>query len=104
MAKVRNPLYSITASGKFGSNVRYARSRGVDRALRNRTGNATSGIQQRRQASVIAENGRLWKTRGGQELDATYQDSVAAVSALNWFFVSKDILLEWDINTLMAAN
>ena len=104
MAKVRNPLWSVEASGRFGGNLRYARARGQSRALRNRTDGAVRAIGQRRQASIIGEAGRLWTTRAGRGPEATYREYVAAVSGLNWYFMTGDILLEWNADTLMPAN
>lgn len=104
MAKVKSPLWSIDASGKFGGNVRYSRARGQNRAVRNRTGNAVQGIGQRRQASIMSEAGRIWKTVAGKGPEQNYQAYIGVLSKESFYFMSDDILLEWDDETIMVAE
>ena len=104
MAKVKNPLFSVQASGKIGGNHRFARSRSQDRCLNRRTGQATAGLGQRRQASVISEGARIWNTRDGRGPEPSYREYVSGISADNWYFMTDAVLLEWDANTLMPAN
>ena len=104
MAKVKNPLWSLRASGKITDTHRYARSRGQDRCVYRKTGQATAGLPQRRQASIISEGARLWGRRDSKGPEETYREYVAGISANNWYFMTDAILLEWDANTLMPAD
>ena len=104
MAKVKNPLWSVAASGKIGRSHRYVRSRQTNKCVSRRTGQATAGLGQRRQSSIISEGARLWGTREGRGPEATYREYVAGISANNWYFMVDAVLLEWDIDTLMPAN
>ena len=85
MARVKAPLQSVRASGRFGNALRYSHSVNRDVVKRNKTGGATAGLPQQRQASIISEGGRLWKTRTGRGPEATYRAYVAGISANSWF-------------------
>ena len=104
MAKVRNPLFSQEASGRIGENLRYAKSRGVNRAVARRSTGAAGLLAQRRQAAIIGTAGQLWKTESGRGPEETYQKYVGGVSRESYFFAVGDVLLTWTVDTMMVSG
>ena len=104
MARLKNPLHSLDASGKLGPGIRYASSRGMARGIAKRGKGGTAGLGQQRQSSIISEAGRLWRTRSGAGPEATYQEYVGNISRNNWYFMTGAVLLEWNAETMMVAE
>lgn len=104
MAKVKNPLNSLEASGPLGASIRYARQRGQDRAVARQRGTAARSPGQNRQGSIISEGARLWMTVAGKGPETRYQTYIANLSNEDWFFWDGAILLEWSYDQLLVAN
>ena len=103
MAKVTHPLHSISATGKLGGGLRYAKSRGQARAIAKRSSGATESIGQQRQSAIIAEAGRLWRREDSTGPEFRYQEYVGNISRADWFFWFDAVLLSYDDNQLLTV-
>ena len=95
MAKVLNPFYSESASGKFTGALRYRKSRGTNIVTRNKRPPMMQTINQLRQRILIKFIGELWRrpdTRGPEQV---YQQFVKGVSGEGYLYYDKNNLMTW---------
>ena len=104
MAKLKAPLWSVSASGKIAGSLLYSRQRGIDRVTGKRFARSVTRTPQRRQSSIISEAARLWKTPAGRGPETSYREYVAGISREPWLFAVGAILLEWNDQQLMTAR
>ena len=104
MAKVQGPLQSLSASGGVFGITYYLRSRNQNRCISKKTGTAARLVPQRRQASLMSAIGASWKRGDTTESGIKYQPYVAALSSQNWFYWTRDDLMQWTHDRLMPAE
>lgn len=104
MAKLINPLFSRRASGPIKSTQIYGRSRGLN------TGRATARrrnsipLQILRSQAIISQNANVWNTRYKEEVLVSYQEFTAESVALDSFFWTDAVLLDFTYLNMMVIG